>query len=92
MLSSLHANTPDFETAAGVTFKGVEVPRGARRLYSEQTHFYVAVRAEKQRLDWFFRRHVSLWERTNVGHAVHPWGVALPLREATFSRATADRT
>jgi hypothetical protein len=73
-----YSNTPDFEKVAGATFKGVEVARGALRLYSEQTHFYLAVRAEKQRLDRFFRGHVGLWERTNVSHAMHPcWLVAL---------------
>ena len=61
-----YSNPPDFETVAGATFKGVEVARGALRLYSEQTHFYVAVRAEKQRLDRFFRVHVGLGELTNV--------------------------
>ena len=71
---------PDLETAAGVTFKGVEVARVALCLSSEQTHFHVAVRAEKQRLDRFFRGHVGVWERTNVGHAMHPcWLVALLL-------------
>jgi hypothetical protein len=50
----IHSNTPDFESVADATFKGVKVARGALRLYSEQTHFYVAVRAEKQRLDRFF--------------------------------------
>ena len=70
-----HSNTPDFETAAGATFEGVEVASGALRLYSEQTHFYVAVRAEKQRLD-FFRGRVGLWERTNVSHACTPLVVA----------------
>ena len=75
-----NSNTPDFENVADATFKGVEVARGALRLYSEQTHFYVAVRAEKQRLDRFFRGHVGLWERTNVSHAMHPcWLFALLL-------------
>jgi hypothetical protein len=75
-----HLNTPDFDRAAVDTFKGVELARGALRLYSVQTHFYVAVRAEKQRLDGFFRGRVGLWERTNVSHAMHPcWSVALLL-------------
>jgi hypothetical protein len=67
-----HSNTPDFDNVAAATFKGVEVARGALPLYSVQTHFYVAVRAEKQRLDRFFRAHVGLWERKNVSHAMHP--------------------
>ena len=76
----IYSNTPDFDNVAGPTFKGVEVARVALRLYSEQTHFYVAVRAEKQRLDRFLRGHVGLWERTNVSHAMHPcWLVALLL-------------
>ena len=71
---------PDFDNVAGTAFKGVEVALVALRLYSEQTHFYVAVRAEKQRLDRFFRGHVGLWERTHVSHAMHPcWLVALLL-------------
>ena len=71
---------PDFDNVAGTAFKGVEVAHVALRLYSEQTHFYIAVRAEKQRLDRFFRGHVGLWEWTNVSHAMHPcWLVALLL-------------
>jgi hypothetical protein len=76
----IYSNTPDFENVADATFKGVKVARGALRLYSVQTHFYVAVRAEKQRLDRFFRGHVGLWERKNVSHAIHAcWLVALLL-------------
>src|SRR5215469_1684112 len=67
----IYLNSPDFESVAGATFKGVEVARGAPRLYSEQTHFYVAVRAEKQRLDRLFRAHVGLWERMKASHATH---------------------
>ena len=74
--SSTYSNTPDFETTTGPTFKGVEVALVTLCFYSEQIHFYVAFRAEKQRLDWFFRG--GLWERTNVSHAMHPcWLVAL---------------
>jgi hypothetical protein len=77
----IYLNTPDFEKVAGATFKGVEVAEGALPLNSEQTHFYVAVRAEKQRLDRFFRGHVGLWERANVSHAMHPLlvGCAAPV-------------
>jgi hypothetical protein len=35
----IYSNTPDFEGVAVDTFKGVEVARGALRLYSVQTHF-----------------------------------------------------
>ncbi len=51
----VYSNTPNFDNVAGVTYKGVEVTRVAPRLYSEQTHFYIAGRAEKQRRDRFFR-------------------------------------
>jgi len=76
VLVRTHSNAPDFENAAGPTFEGVEVASGALRLYSEQKHFHVAVRAKKQRLDWLFRGRVGLWERTNVSHACTPLVVA----------------
>ncbi len=48
-LSSLRTlNAPHFETAAGDAFKGVEIALFALRLYSEQTHFNVAERAEER--------------------------------------------
>jgi hypothetical protein len=74
----IHSNTPGFDKIAGDTFKGVEVARVALRLYSEQTHFYIAVRAEKQRLDRLLL--VGFWEPANVSHAMHPcWLLALLL-------------
>jgi hypothetical protein len=81
----LYSNTPDFEKVAGATFKGVKVARGALRLYSVQTRFYIAVRAEKQRLDRFFRGHVGLWERANVSHAMHPCWLAALLQLASMA-------
>src|SRR5262249_18043398 len=71
-----HLNAPYFEAAADATFKGVEVAHVALRLNSEQTHFYVAFRAEKQRHDFFFLGRP--WDRTNVPHAMRLcWLVAL---------------
>lgn len=71
-LSSLggHLNAPDFEAATGDTFKGVEVPLVALRLYSEQTHFSVALRAEEQRRDGRFRNRVSLCIWSNASHGM----------------------
>jgi len=63
-------NAPYFEAAAGDTFKGVEVARVALRLYSEQTHFNVANRAEKQRLDGRFRERLTFWKRADVSHGM----------------------
>lgn len=45
-----HLSTPDFKGATADTFKSVKVALFAFRLYSKQTHFHVAMRAEKQRL------------------------------------------
>jgi hypothetical protein len=74
-----YANTPDFETIADATFKGVEFARAALHFYAEQTHFHVAVRTEKQRLDRFFRELVRLLERTNVSHGYAPFRLVASL-------------
>src|SRR5262252_3229912 len=63
-------NAPYFDAAAGETFEGVEVALVALRLYSEQTHFNVANRAEKQRLDGRFRDRLALWKRADVVHGM----------------------
>jgi hypothetical protein len=63
-------NAPYFKAAAGDTFKGVEVALIALWLGSEQTHFYVAQRAEKQRLDGCFREPIALCKRADVSHGV----------------------
>src|SRR5262249_30193837 len=65
---AFHLNAPYFEAAAGDTFKGVEVALVALRLYSEQTHFNVADRAEKLRLDRRFRDRFALWKLADVSH------------------------
>lgn len=67
-----HLDTPDFERAAADTFKSVEVALCAFHLYSEQTHFHVAMRAEKQRLDgWWFRKPVVLCKRAGLPHGMY---------------------
>ena len=62
------SSASDFDAAAGAAFKGVEVALVALCLYPEQTHFYVALRAEKQGLDGRIRERVGLCEWTNVSH------------------------
>jgi adenylate kinase family enzyme len=63
--TNLDANCGDYRKA------GMEILRAyVRALRAVSAHFYVAVRAEKQRLDRFFRGHVGLWERANVSHAL----------------------
>ena len=67
---AFHLNAPYFEAAACDTFKGVEIALVALRLYSEQAHFNVANRAEKQRLDGRFRDRRALWKRADVSHGM----------------------
>ena len=65
-----HLNTPDGERAAAGTFKRVEIALWVFCLYSEQTHFHVAIRADQQRLDQRSRGRVPLRKRVSSVHSM----------------------